>query len=83
MVTVENYGDNIKSGAYRFPVYDSTPIVKYHFSYMEPSKLYVGLMIVLVYHDYSPSDAGNKVNDVIAYTVRIMNNKKSPTCPKT
>ena len=36
MVTVENYGDNIKSGAYRFPVYDSTPIVKYHFSYMGP-----------------------------------------------
>lgn len=82
MVTVENYGDNIKSGAYRFPVYDSTPIVKYHFSYMEPSKLYVGLMVVFVYHDYSPSDAGKKVNDVIAYTVRIMNNEKISYLPE-
>ncbi len=82
MVTVENYGDNIKSGAYRFPVYDSTPIVKYTYSYMKPSDLYVGLTVVLVYHDYSPSDAGNKVNDVIAYTVRIMNNEKISYLPE-
>lgn len=82
MATVENYGDNIKSGAYRFPVYDSTPIVKYNYSYMEPSDLYVGLTAVLVYHDYSPSDVGEKVNDVIAYTVKILNNEKISYLPE-
>jgi len=82
MVTVENYGDNIKSGAYRFPVYDSTPIVKYHQSRMEPSDLYVGIMVVIVYYDYSPSDAGKKINDVVAYTIGIMNNEEVSALPK-
>ena len=82
MVTVENYGDNIKSGAYRFPVYDSTPIFKYHMSRMRPSDLYVGLMVIIVYYDYSPSDAGKKVNDVAAYTVAILNNEEVSTLPK-
>ena len=82
MVTVENYGDNIKSGAYRFPVYDSTPIIKYHMSRMEPSDLYVGIMVIIVYYDYSPSDTGKKINDVIAYTIKVMNNKEVSTLPK-
>lgn len=82
MVTVENYGDNIKSGAYRFPVYDSTPIFKYQSSRMESSDLYVGIIVLIVYYDYSPSDAGKKVNDVIAYTVKILNNEEVTTLPE-
>ncbi len=82
MVTVENYGDNIKSGAYRFPVYESTPIFKYQSSRMKSTDLYVGIIVLIVYYDYSPSDAGNKVNDVIAYTVKILNNEEVTTLPE-